>query len=184
IFHEGKPDGGDLHAQARNEAFRRSTPGSFTLRTCAMKKFNQTIMGAVFENVAQIYNLPYRRIEFCVAMEGSGSARQCNALPSATRRYSRVQLGATVLLLAAALLSITFSATAQNLRGGSESSVDRTLLDNSGIAARPEQIKFPPLDFQPPAPEQFRVQLKSGPIAYVIPDKELPLVSIAVYVHT
>ena len=28
------------------------------------------------------------------------------------------------------------------------------------------------------------MQLKSGPVAYVVPDRELPLVNIAVYVHT
>jgi predicted Zn-dependent peptidase len=59
-----------------------------------------------------------------------------------------------------------------------------TLLDKPAVAARPEELKFPPLDYQPPAPEQFRVQLKSGPIAYVVPDRELPLVNIVVYVHT
>ena len=39
-------------------------------------------------------------------------------------------------------------------------------------------MKFPPLNYEPPAPEQFRVQLKSGPVAYVVPDRELPLVNI------
>src|SRR5205823_1822392 len=51
------------------------------------------------------------------------------------------------------------------------------------IPARPEGLKFPPLNYEPPAPENFRVQLKSGPVAYVVPDHELPLVNIAVYVH-
>jgi hypothetical protein len=45
--------------------------------------------------VAQIINLPYRRIAFCgasaVAMRSMGS----EALPIANRRYSRVQLCAT-----------------------------------------------------------------------------------------
>src|SRR5258706_4722845 len=52
------------------------------------------------------------------------------------------------------------------------------------IPDRPEKLKFPPLSYEPPAPEQFRVKLKSGPVAYVVPDRELPLVNIAVYVHT
>ena len=30
----------------------------------------------------------------------------------------------------------------------------------------------------------IRVVLKSGPVAYVVPDRELPLVNIVVYVHT
>jgi zinc protease len=49
---------------------------------------------------------------------------------------------------------------------------------------RPEKLKFPPLVYEPPAPEKYRVQLKAGPVAYVVPDRELPLVNIVVYVHT
>jgi predicted Zn-dependent peptidase len=52
------------------------------------------------------------------------------------------------------------------------------------IPDRPEKLSFPPLTYEPPAPEKFRVPLKSGPIAYIVPDKELPLVNITVYVHT
>jgi predicted Zn-dependent peptidase len=51
------------------------------------------------------------------------------------------------------------------------------------IPGRPEHLKFPALNYEPPAPDQFRVQLKSGPIAYLVPDHELPLVNIAIYVH-
>ena len=53
-----------------------------------------------------------------------------------------------------------------------------------GIPNRPEKLTFPPLVYDPPAPEEFRVKLKSGPVAYVVPDRELPLVSISIYVHT
>ena len=52
------------------------------------------------------------------------------------------------------------------------------------IPPRPEQLAFPPLVYEPPAPEKFRVALKSGPIAYVVPDRELPLVNLVVYAHT
>jgi zinc protease len=54
----------------------------------------------------------------------------------------------------------------------------------AAIADRPEKLSYPPLTYEPPAPEKFRVPLKSGPIAYVVPDRELPLVNIVVYVHT
>ena len=82
-----------------------------------------------------------------------------------------------------------FSAAAQgdmNGRSGGPGSnpQDTTLLDQSAVASRPEEIKFPSLNYQPPSPEQYRVKLKSGPIAYVVPDRELPLVNIAIYVHT
>jgi predicted Zn-dependent peptidase len=52
------------------------------------------------------------------------------------------------------------------------------------IPDRPEKLKFPALDFQPPAAAQYRVQLKSGPVAYVVPDRELPLVNISILVRT
>jgi zinc protease len=52
------------------------------------------------------------------------------------------------------------------------------------IPGRPEKLTFPPLVYEPPAPEKFRVQLKAGPVAYIVPDRELPLVNIAVYAHT
>ncbi len=52
------------------------------------------------------------------------------------------------------------------------------------IPARPEALKFPPLTYEPPAPEKFRVELKSGPVAYVVPDRDLPLVNLSIYIHT
>jgi predicted Zn-dependent peptidase len=54
----------------------------------------------------------------------------------------------------------------------------------AAIADRPEKLSYPPLVYEPPAPEKFRVQLKSGPVAYVLSDRELPLVNIVVYAHT
>ncbi len=55
---------------------------------------------------------------------------------------------------------------------------------STAIPARPEQLKFPPLTYLPPKPADFRVVLKSGPVAYVVADRELPLVNISVYIHT
>jgi len=52
------------------------------------------------------------------------------------------------------------------------------------IPLRPEKLSFPPLEFNPPKPETYRVPLKSGPVAYIVPDKELPLVNIGIYIHT
>ncbi len=60
--------------------------------------------------------------------------------------------------------------------------------DDSAVQApipdRPEKLAFPPLTYDPPEPAKYRVQLKSGPVAYVVPDRELPLVNIVVYVRT
>lgn len=54
----------------------------------------------------------------------------------------------------------------------------------AAIPDRPEKLTFPPFEFQPPRPETYRVPLQSGPVAYVVPDRELPLVNIAIYVRT
>jgi zinc protease len=51
------------------------------------------------------------------------------------------------------------------------------------IPARPEQFRYRPLVYEPPAPDKFRVQLKSGPVAYLVPNRELPLVTVAVHVR-
>ncbi|MCU0771296.1 MAG: insulinase family protein [Verrucomicrobia bacterium] len=53
----------------------------------------------------------------------------------------------------------------------------------SPIPDRPEQLVFPPLDYQPPHPDEFRVTLTNGPIAYVASDRELPLVNLLVLVR-
>ena len=51
------------------------------------------------------------------------------------------------------------------------------------IPDRPEKLSFPPLKYEPPTPADYRVVLKTGPVAYVVPDRELPLVNIVIYVH-
>lgn len=53
----------------------------------------------------------------------------------------------------------------------------------AAIPDRPEKLTYAPLVYEPPAPEKFRAPLTSGPIAYVVPDRELPLVNIVVYAH-
>lgn len=53
----------------------------------------------------------------------------------------------------------------------------------AAIPDRPEKLTYAQLVYEPPAPEKFRAPLTSGPIAYVVPDRELPLVNIVVYAH-
>lgn len=53
----------------------------------------------------------------------------------------------------------------------------------TSIPPRPEKLTFPPLVYEPPAPAEYRVKLESGPVAYVVPDRELPLVNVVVYVR-
>ena len=52
------------------------------------------------------------------------------------------------------------------------------------IPDRPEKLKFPKLKYDPPSAAQYRVQLKSGPVAFVVPNRELPLVSVSIMVRT
>jgi hypothetical protein len=50
----------------------------------------------------------------------------------------------------------------------------------AGIVARPEQLKFPSLTFTPPRADEYRVKLGNGMVAYLVPDRELPMVTINV----
>lgn len=52
------------------------------------------------------------------------------------------------------------------------------------IPDRPEKLKFPSLAYEPPNQTDFRVPLKTGPVAYIAADRELPLVNITIYVRT
>ena len=52
------------------------------------------------------------------------------------------------------------------------------------IPDRPEKLTYPQLNYSPPDAKQFRVPLKAGPVAYVVPDRELPLVNISILVRT
>jgi predicted Zn-dependent peptidase len=52
------------------------------------------------------------------------------------------------------------------------------------IPDRPEKLAFPPFSFQPPKAETYRVPLRSGPVAYVAGDRELPLVNLTISIHT
>lgn len=52
------------------------------------------------------------------------------------------------------------------------------------IPERPERLKFPPLAYEPPDPKDYRVVLKAGPVVYIAPDRELPLVNLSVLVRT
>jgi predicted Zn-dependent peptidase len=53
----------------------------------------------------------------------------------------------------------------------------------AAIPTRPEKLSFPPLTYEAPLPASYRVKLASGPVAYVVPDRELPLVNLVVYVR-
>lgn len=52
------------------------------------------------------------------------------------------------------------------------------------IPDRPEKLPVKPLKYDAPNPADYRTVLKSGPVAYLVPDRELPLVNISVLVRT
>ena len=57
-------------------------------------------------------------------------------------------------------------------------------IEFNGLPDRPEKIQFPPLTYEPPSQADYRVQLKSGPVAYIAADRELPLVNLVILVRT
>ena len=52
------------------------------------------------------------------------------------------------------------------------------------IPDRPEKLKFSELKYEPPVGRDYRVKLKSGPVAYLVPSTELPLVNLSISVRT
>jgi zinc protease len=54
----------------------------------------------------------------------------------------------------------------------------------TNIPDRPEKLSFPPLEFQPPAAEPYRVPLQTGPVVYIAEDRELPLINLTILVRT
>ena len=47
------------------------------------------------------------------------------------------------------------------------------------IPDRPEKLKFSPLVYDPPNPVDYRVELSSGAIVYIYPDRERPLIDLS-----
>ncbi len=56
-------------------------------------------------------------------------------------------------------------------------------LQAADIPERPEKLSFPPLTYEPPKAAPYRVELKAGPVAYVVPDRTLPLINISILVR-
>jgi len=58
------------------------------------------------------------------------------------------------------------------------------VLNSSDIPDRPEKLSFAPLKYEPPVADNFRVQLRAGPVAFLVPDRERPLINFTLYVRT
>jgi len=101
-----------------------------------------------------------------------GTAEKCGC------SKSKMRSSAAVVVLTSVCFCLAASSTFVQAQPASTASLSQPIPD------RPEKLAFPPLVYEPPTPEKYRVILKSGPVAYVVPDRELPLVNIAVYVRT
>jgi predicted Zn-dependent peptidase len=53
-----------------------------------------------------------------------------------------------------------------------------------GIPARPEQLKYTPLNYSPPKRGSFRHVLSNGVVVYAVEDHDLPLVNLSTLVRT
>ena len=74
------------------------------------------------------------------------------------------------------------SAAAASKAGGATASAATTAVAAvaAGIPARPEQIAFAPLAFEPPDASTFRRTLADGTVVYLAPSREFPLVNLVV----
>jgi len=48
------------------------------------------------------------------------------------------------------------------------------------LPARPDQLKYPPLNYAAPKAADYRVSLPGGMVAYLVPDRDLPLITVHV----
>ncbi len=48
------------------------------------------------------------------------------------------------------------------------------------LPARPDQLQFPPLKYDPPKASDYRTTLSNGMVAYLVPDRSLPMVTVNV----
>ena len=53
-----------------------------------------------------------------------------------------------------------------------------------GLPSRPEKLAFGPLAFEVPRADELRHELAGGVVAYVVPDRSLPLVEVTLHLRT
>ena len=71
----------------------------------------------------------------------------------------------------------------QNMALGSVAVFGLALSQGQEIPDRPEKLTFPPLIYDAPNPADYRVELESGAIVYIYPDRERPLIDLSVNVR-
>ena len=71
----------------------------------------------------------------------------------------------------------------QNMALGSVAVLGLALGQAQEIPDRPEKLTFPPLIYDAPNPADYRVELESGAVVYIYPDRERPLIDLSVNVR-
>ena len=71
----------------------------------------------------------------------------------------------------------------QNMAIGSVALFGLALGQAQEIPDRPEKLTFPPLIYDAPNPADYRVELESGAVVYIYPDRERPLIDLSVNVR-
>ena len=71
----------------------------------------------------------------------------------------------------------------QNMALGSVALFGLALGQAQKIPDRPEKLTFPPLIYDAPNPADYRVELESGAVVYIYPDRERPLIDLSVNVR-
>ena len=71
----------------------------------------------------------------------------------------------------------------QNMAFGLVAVFGLALSQAQEIPDRPEKLTFPPLIYDAPNPADYRVELESGVIVYIYPDRERPLIDLSVNVR-
>ena len=71
----------------------------------------------------------------------------------------------------------------QNMALGSVALFGLALGQAQEIPDRPEKLTFPPLIYDAPNPADYRVELESGAVVYIYPDRERPLIDLSVNVR-
>ena len=76
---------------------RGSPEGLYRASVARMSPPNEGTPRRLPEGVAQIFNVPYRRIEFCGALALSSARESFDAPPITNRRYGRLKICATTV---------------------------------------------------------------------------------------
>ena len=71
----------------------------------------------------------------------------------------------------------------QNMALGSVAVLGLALGQAQEIPDRPEKLIFPPLIYDAPNPADYRVELESGAVVYIYPDRERPLIDLSVNIR-